>query len=102
VLRKSSIGAKSSFHIGAALNLNMTDEQVDQEIDKYWRKIKAGAHFIMTQPIYELAPLLRFLERAGKPPIPRLRVCVPVGSSGSNAVTPPVPIGLYFILLIAA
>src|SRR3989449_8598924 len=61
----SSIGAKSSFHIGAALNLNMTDEQTDQEIEKYWLKINAGAQFIMTQPIYELARLLRFLDRAG-------------------------------------
>ncbi len=77
----SSIGAKSSFHIGAALNLNMTDEQVDQEIDKYWRKIKAGAHFIMTQPIYELAPLQRFLARAGKPPIPMLLGCIPLNNT---------------------
>jgi methionine synthase I (cobalamin-dependent)/5,10-methylenetetrahydrofolate reductase len=77
----SSIGAKSSFHIGAALNLNMTDEQTDQEIERYWRKIAAGAHFIMTQPIYELAPLLRFLDRAGKPPIPMLLGCIPLHSS---------------------
>jgi len=77
----SSIGAKSSFHIGAALNLNMTDEQVDQEIEKYWRKIEAGAHFIMTQPIYEMAPLLRFLERAGKPPIPMLLGCIPLNNT---------------------
>ncbi len=77
----SPIGAKSSFHIGAALNLNMTDEQVDQEIDKYRRKIDAGAHFIMTQPIYELAPLLRFLERAGKPPIPMLLGCIPLNNT---------------------
>lgn len=77
----SSIGAKSSFHIGAALNLNMTDEQVDQEIDKYWRKIKAGAHFIMTQPIYEMAPLQRFLARAGKPPIPMLLGCIPLNNT---------------------
>ena len=77
----SSIGAKSSFHIGAALNLNMTDEQVDQEIDKYWRKINAGAHFIMTQPIYELAPLQRFLARAGKPPIPMLLGCIPLNNT---------------------
>ena len=62
----SSIGAKSSFFIGTALNLNMTDEQQDSEIEKYWRKIDAGAQFIMTQPIYELAPLLRFLDRVGK------------------------------------
>lgn len=77
----SSIGAKSSFHIGAALNLNMTDEQVDQEIEKYWRKIHAGAHFIMTQPIYELAPLQRFLTRAGKPPIPMLLGCIPLNNT---------------------
>src|SRR6266436_9030466 len=77
----SSIGAKSSFHIGAALNLNMTDEQTDQEIEKYWLKINAGAQFIMTQPIYELARLLRFLDRAGKPPIPMILGCIPLHSS---------------------
>ncbi|MDQ6644265.1 MAG: bifunctional homocysteine S-methyltransferase/methylenetetrahydrofolate reductase, partial [Chloroflexota bacterium] len=77
----SSIGAQASFHIGAALNLNMTDEETDQEIEKYQRKIEAGAHFIMTQPIYELAPLERFLERAGKPPIPILLGCIPLHSS---------------------
>src|SRR5437763_8354571 len=60
----SSMGAQASFHIGAALNLNMTDEETPQEVDKYHRKLEAGAQFIMTQPIYELAPLLRFLDRA--------------------------------------
>ena len=77
----SSIGAKSSFFIGTALNLNMTDEQRDSEIEKYWRKIDAGAQFIMTQPIYELAPLLRFLDRVGKPPIPMILGCIPLHSS---------------------
>ncbi len=77
----SSIGARSSFHIGAALNLNMTEEQTDQEIEKYQHKLEAGAQFIMTQPIYELAPLLRFLDRVGKPPIPMLLGCIPLHSS---------------------
>ena len=77
----SSIGAKSSFHIGCALNLNMTDEETDCEIEKYQRKLDAGAHFIMTQPIYELAPLERFLRRAGKPPIPMLLGCIPLHNS---------------------
>jgi 5,10-methylenetetrahydrofolate reductase len=35
----------------------------------------------MTQPIYELAPLLRFLDRAGKPPIPMILGCIPLHSS---------------------
>src|SRR5258708_6937961 len=72
----SSIGAQASFHIGAALNLNMTVEQTEKEIEKYRQKIDAGADFIMTQPIYELAPLLRFLDRAGNPPIPMLLGCI--------------------------
>lgn len=77
----ASIGAKASFHIGAALNLNMTDAETEQEIEKYRQKIEAGAQFLMTQPIYELAPLVRFLERAGKPPIPMLLGCIPLHSS---------------------
>ena len=77
----SSIGAQGSFHIGAALNLNMTEEQTEQEIARYWRKIEAGAQFIMTQPIYELAPLLRFLECVGTPPIPLILGCIPLHSS---------------------
>lgn len=77
----SPIGAKSSFYIGTALNLNMNDEQVDEEIEKYQRKIQAGAHFIMTQPIYELAPLTRFLARVGIPPVPLILGCIPLHSS---------------------
>jgi homocysteine S-methyltransferase len=68
----SSLSAKASFCIGCALNLNMTDEETDREIEKYQRKVDAGADFIMTQPIYDIAPLERFLRRAGKPPIPML------------------------------
>lgn len=68
----SSLGAKASFCIGCALNLNMTDEETDREIEKYQRKIEAGADFIMTQPIYDIAPLERFLRRVGPPPIPML------------------------------
>jgi homocysteine S-methyltransferase len=76
----SSIGAKSSFWIGCALNLNMTDEETDREIEKYHLKLAAGANFIMTQPIYELAPLERFFARAGKPPVPMLLGSIPLHS----------------------
>ncbi len=77
----SSIGAQASFHIGCALNLNMTNDETDREIEKYHCKIEAGAQYIMTQPIYELAPLIRFLERVGKPPVPMLLGCIPLHSS---------------------
>ncbi len=77
----SSIGAHASFHIGAALNLNVSDDEFEQEIEKYRHKEEAGAHFIMTQPIYELLPLLRFLERVGEPSIPLMLGCIPLHSS---------------------
>ena len=77
----SSIGAQASFHIGCALNLNMTDEETEHEIEKYQRKLAAGAQYIMTQPIYEIAPLEHFLRRVGTPPIPMLLGCIPLHSS---------------------
>lgn len=77
----SAFRAKASFHIGCALDLNMSDEETDREIEKYQRKIEAGAQFIMTQPIYELAPLERFLSRVGKPPIPVLLGSIPLHNS---------------------
>jgi len=77
----SSIGAHASFYIGCALNLNMTDEETDREIEKYRRKVDAGAHYIMTQPIYDPAPLVRFLHRVGTPPIPLVLGCIPLHSS---------------------
>ena len=77
----SPLGAQSSFHVGCALNLNMSDEETEREIEKYHRKVEAGAHYIMTQPIYELAPLERFLSRVGTPPIPLLLGCIPLYST---------------------
>ncbi len=78
---ESPIGAHASFHIGCALNLNMTDEETEHEIEKYHRKIEAGAQYIMTQPIYELAPLERFLQLVGQAPIPVILGCIPLHSS---------------------
>jgi methionine synthase I (cobalamin-dependent)/5,10-methylenetetrahydrofolate reductase len=76
-----SIGARACFHIGAALNLNVSGEEAERELEKYRRKLEAGAHFIMTQPIYELAPLERFLERVGRPPVPLILGCIPLHSA---------------------
>ena len=77
----SSIGARSSFHIGAAFDPNRTGAEAEQEIEKFRRKIEEGAQFVMTQPIYELAPLERFLDRVGTPPIPILLGCIPLHST---------------------
>ncbi len=46
----TSIGQPTSFFVGAALNLCPPD--IENEVKNLYRKIKAGADFFLTQPIY--------------------------------------------------
>jgi homocysteine S-methyltransferase len=46
----TSIGQPTNFFVGAALNLCPQD--VDNEVKNLHRKVKAGADFFLTQPIY--------------------------------------------------
>ncbi len=62
-----NIGQPTNFFVGCALNLNPPD--MDEEIKKLCRKLKAGADFILTQPVYD-ADLVssfrkKFQEKAG-------------------------------------
>ncbi|MEN6571544.1 MAG: bifunctional homocysteine S-methyltransferase/methylenetetrahydrofolate reductase [Anaerolineaceae bacterium] len=56
----SDIGQPTSFFAGCALNLN--PENLAEEIRLLRRKIKAGADFILTQPIYDARLVTRFLD----------------------------------------
>jgi methionine synthase I (cobalamin-dependent)/5,10-methylenetetrahydrofolate reductase len=75
----SSIGEPTSFYVGAALN--PVAEDVAREIDRFHRKVHAGARWVQTQPVYELAQLDRFLERAGGSPVPVLVGILPLHSA---------------------
>ncbi len=55
------IGQPTSFFVGAALNL--TPQNVDQEIKNLRRKITAGVDFLLTQPVYQVQEAEAFLER---------------------------------------
>jgi homocysteine S-methyltransferase len=74
----NSIGEPTAFCIGAALN--PAAEDVDREIDRFHRKLQAGARWVQTQPVYDLALLDRFLERAGGSPVPVLVGVLPLHS----------------------
>ena len=56
------IGAPAGFTIACALD--PTAEDLDGEIDRLAGKIEAGAHLIMTQPIYATEQWDRFMSRA--------------------------------------
>ncbi len=66
-----AIDAPTSFHIGVALN--PTADDLGLELERFRQKVAAGAHFAMTQILYDLAYLDAFLERLeGPSPIPIL------------------------------
>jgi homocysteine S-methyltransferase len=55
-----SIGRPTNFAIGVALNPVATDWP--GELERFRRKVEAGAQFAFTQPLYYLEPLERCLE----------------------------------------
>jgi methionine synthase I (cobalamin-dependent)/5,10-methylenetetrahydrofolate reductase len=74
----NSIGEPTAFCVGAALNPSAED--VPREIERMGRKIEAGARWLQTQPVYDLALLDRFLERAGGSAVPVLVGIMPLHS----------------------
>jgi homocysteine S-methyltransferase len=77
-LAGNSIGEPTRFMIGCAVN--PASEDLETELERFQRKIEAGAEFTMTQPLYELEPLTRFLEAVGKRRVPVLLGLLPLQS----------------------
>lgn len=66
-----AIDAPTSFFVGVAVN--PTADDVELELERFRRKLDAGAKFAMTQIVFDLEYLERFLDRFGGPsPIPLL------------------------------
>ena len=66
-----TIDAPTSFYIGVAVN--PTADDLDVELERFEKKLAAGAQFAMTQVLFDLAYLDAFLERlGGESPIPLL------------------------------
>jgi homocysteine S-methyltransferase len=55
--------------------------ETELELHRLRDKLDAGAQFIMTQPIYELAPLERFVERFGPVGAPIILGMIPLHSA---------------------
>lgn len=74
----NTIGSPTSLTIACALN--PTAENRKLEIERLKKKIDAGAHIIMTQPLYQLSDLTDFLDDFGDVPIPILAGIMPLHS----------------------
>jgi len=74
-----AIDAATSFYIGVAVNPSADD--LETELERFHRKVEAGAQFAMTQVLFDLDYLDRFVERlGGEWPIPVLVGIFPVWS----------------------
>jgi methionine synthase I (cobalamin-dependent)/5,10-methylenetetrahydrofolate reductase len=81
----SPIGARAAFTIGCALDPTAADAAT--EWDRLERKLDAGAHFVMTQPLYSVAQVEAMLDEArrrfgpGGIPVPVLLGVLPLVSA---------------------
>ena len=73
-----AIGQGTAFHIGVAANPGAFD--LDQEIRRFEYKVEAGAEFAVTQPVFDAATVLQFLERIERVKIPVLAGIMPLES----------------------
>jgi methionine synthase / methylenetetrahydrofolate reductase(NADPH) len=74
-----TLGGQTNFTIGVAVNPVADD--LDAEIARFHAKVEAGAHFAMTQPLFDPAHWYAFLKKlGGKAPIPVLIGVWPLNS----------------------
>jgi len=73
------IDAPTSFFVGVAVN--PTADDLDLEVERFRRKVDAGARYAMTQILFDLSYLDAFLERLGGSwPVPVLVGVFPLTS----------------------
>jgi homocysteine S-methyltransferase len=74
-----TLGGATNFTIGVAVNPVADD--LDNEIERFHAKVEAGAHFAMTQPLFDPAHWHAFVKKlGGKPAIPVLIGVWPLNS----------------------
>jgi homocysteine S-methyltransferase len=74
-----TLGGQTNFTIGVAVNPVADD--LDVEIARFHAKVEAGAHFAMTQPLFDPEHWYAFLKKlGGKVPIPVLIGVWPLNS----------------------
>src|SRR4051812_18647228 len=74
----NSIGMQAQFFVGCAVNPVADD--LELELDRFHRKLEAGADYVMCQPLYDMEQLTAFLDRVGKIPVPFLLGVMPLQS----------------------
>jgi len=74
----ASIGRRAGFHIGCAVDPTLDWDEVRRRLDE---KIAAGAHYVMSQPVYDADLFERFLDHLGPLPVPLLVGVIPLNNA---------------------
>ncbi len=77
-LSGNELSGVPDFFIGVAANPCADD--MEREIDKLLQKLESGAHFVETQPVYEIEVLARFIERIKGYHVPVIAGMLPLKS----------------------
>jgi methionine synthase / methylenetetrahydrofolate reductase(NADPH) len=56
-----SIGAPTAFHLGVSVNPSAAN--LDHELRRFEYKVEAGAEFVVTRPVFDVAGFERFMRR---------------------------------------
>jgi 5,10-methylenetetrahydrofolate reductase len=75
-LRGNTLNGRTQFYIGAVANPAAPD--LSRECERVAEKVAAGAHFLQTQPVYEVETLIRFLNRINSLKVPVIAGVLPL------------------------
>jgi methionine synthase / methylenetetrahydrofolate reductase (NADH) len=73
------IGAPAAFHIG--VSVNPAASNMDEELRRFEYKVEAGAEFVVTRPIFDIAAFDAFLERIRSSRLPVVAGVFPFDSA---------------------
>src|SRR5262245_9135986 len=73
------IGAPTGFHIG--VSVNPAASNLDEELKRFDYKVEAGAEFVVTRPVFDLANFERFLKRIEPAQLPVIAGIFPFESA---------------------
>jgi methionine synthase I (cobalamin-dependent)/5,10-methylenetetrahydrofolate reductase len=74
-----AIGAPTAFHIG--VSINPAAQNIDEELRRFEYKVEAGAEFVITRPIFDVAAFERLLKRIEQAKLPILAGVFPFESA---------------------
>jgi homocysteine S-methyltransferase len=63
-----TIGAPTAFHLGVSVNPGASN--IDEEVRRFDYKVEAGAEFVVTRPVFDLAAFEVFMKRIAHARLP--------------------------------